>query len=81
MSKLPRNLSGRDLIRKLKRVGYEISRQKGSHIRITTHQNGEHHLTIPDHTPLKIGTLAGILTAIAEHLGISREDLLKRIEL
>lgn len=59
--KLPRDLSSDDLIKRLSVLGYETTRQTGSHIRLTTQQKGEHHLTIPTHNPLKIGTLNSIL--------------------
>ena len=77
--KLPRDLSGPELAKLLRKAGYEVTRQTGSHLRLTTQQQGEHHVTVPNHSPLKIGTLAGILTDIAQHLGISREDLLVRL--
>ncbi|MEM1309808.1 MAG: type II toxin-antitoxin system HicA family toxin, partial [Cyanobacteria bacterium P01_H01_bin.153] len=51
----------------------------GSHIRLTTQEKGEHHVTIPNHSPLKIGTLNAILKHIANHFQISRDDLIKRI--
>jgi predicted RNA binding protein YcfA (HicA-like mRNA interferase family) len=34
--KLPRDLSGQDLVKALKKLGYEVSHQTGSHIRLTT---------------------------------------------
>jgi predicted RNA binding protein YcfA (HicA-like mRNA interferase family) len=74
--KIPRNLSGKDLVKKLKKLGYEPTRQVGSHIRLTTLENGTHHITIPEHKPLKIGTLSSILKDVAEHFKISREELL-----
>jgi predicted RNA binding protein YcfA (HicA-like mRNA interferase family) len=77
--KIPRDLSGQDLIKLLKKYGYTISRQTGSHIRITTLQDGEHHLTIPNHDPLKLGTLSAILTDIALHHGKTKDDLLKEL--
>ena len=61
MKKLPRNISGKSLIIKLKKLGYKPTRQIGSHIRLSTEQNGLHHITIPDHSPIKIGTLSNIL--------------------
>jgi predicted RNA binding protein YcfA (HicA-like mRNA interferase family) len=73
--KLPRDLSGDALARLLKSYGYEIARQTGSHMRLTTQEHGEHHITIPRHDALRIGTLAGILTDVAEHAGISRDDV------
>ena len=77
--KLPRDLSGSELAKRLNALGYQITRQTGSHLRLTTQGNGEHHITIPRHDPLKLGTLAGILADIAQHLGISRESLVERI--
>jgi predicted RNA binding protein YcfA (HicA-like mRNA interferase family) len=55
--KFPRDLSGDDLAKALAKYGYEITRQKGSHIRLTTQQSGEHHVTIPRHDALRIGAL------------------------
>jgi predicted RNA binding protein YcfA (HicA-like mRNA interferase family) len=77
--KLPRDLAGPELAKLLRKVGYELTRQTGSHLRLTTQQQGEHHVTVPNHSPLKIGTLSGILTDVAQHLGITREDLLGRL--
>jgi predicted RNA binding protein YcfA (HicA-like mRNA interferase family) len=77
--KLPRNVSGQDLIKGSKQFGYEVTRQTGSHIRLTTEQNGQHHITIPNHDPLKIGTLSAILSDIASHFGISKEKVIETI--
>jgi len=77
--KLPRNCSGLELANKLAGLGYEISRQKGSHIRLTTQQNGEHHITIPHHDPLKVGTFSAVLNDVAKHFLISRDDLIKQL--
>jgi hypothetical protein len=48
-------------------------------MRLTTYEHGEHHLTIPQHTPLRIGTLSAILADVAKHLELSREQLLERL--
>ncbi|MEI1374136.1 type II toxin-antitoxin system HicA family toxin [Nostoc sp. UHCC 0926] len=53
-----------------------MSHQKGSHIRLTTQQNGEHHITVPAHDPIKIGTLNAILRDVAAHAGLTRDELL-----
>ena len=74
--RLPRDLSGRELARALSRFGYAVTRQTGSHIRLTTMVGGGHHLTIPDHQALRVGTLAAVLDDVASHLGRNREDLL-----
>lgn len=79
--KLPRDVSGIDLIKALKKMGYAITRQRGSHVRITTQVNGEHHETIPHHDPLKPGLLLSILKSIAAHHEMSVHDLLGRIGL
>jgi predicted RNA binding protein YcfA (HicA-like mRNA interferase family) len=77
--KIPRDISGSDLVKYLKPYGYLVTRQAGSHIRLTTLQNGEHHITIPNHDPLKIGTLSAILTDIAAHFNKSKEQLVNDI--
>lgn len=73
--RLRRDRSAAELIKALAAYGYAVTRQKGSHIRVTTQQQGEHHVTIPNHDPLRIGTLSNILRNVAEHFGISREEL------
>jgi predicted RNA binding protein YcfA (HicA-like mRNA interferase family) len=77
--RLPLDLSGADLVRILQPLGYLITRQTGSHIRLTTQQNGEHHITIPNHPALRVGTLAAILADVAQHLGIGRDELGRRL--
>ena len=51
--RLPRDISGAELVKALRILGYEISRQTGSHLRLTTSENGTHHVTIPNHSPLE----------------------------
>ena len=77
--RIPRDLSGTDLVKALRRVGYESSRQAGSHIRLVTTEHGQHHVTVPNHNPLKVGTLSGILGDVAAHLEISRDELARRL--
>jgi len=79
--RLQRDVSGADLVKALRSLGYEPTRQAGSHVRLTTQDNGTHHVTIPNHNPVRIGTLASILDDIAAHFGISRNELLLRIKL
>ncbi len=59
----------------------KLPRDVGSHYRVTTTQAGEHHVTIPRHDPLRIGTFAAILDDMAEHFGISRGELIVRIDI
>jgi predicted RNA binding protein YcfA (HicA-like mRNA interferase family) len=77
--RIPRDLTGQDLIKYLKPYGYTVTRQTGSHIRLTTEQNGQHHITIPNHDPLKIGTLSAILADVATHLNKSKEALMQEL--
>jgi len=74
--KLPRDIGGEELAKLLSKYGYEITRQKGSHLRLTTTLKGEHHLTIPKHKPLKVGTLSGILGEVSSYLEITKEFLI-----
>ena len=75
--KMPRDLNATELIKILKEYGYVVTRQTGSHIRLTTNKNGQHHITIPNHTPLKIGTLNSIIADVAIHLDKSKEEFKK----
>lgn len=74
--KLPRNLTGRQLARRLTKLGYEIVRQEGSHIRLRTERDGRKPISIPDHAPLKIGTVSAILRDVEAHHRLSRKELL-----
>ena len=77
--KVPRDLSGVALAKALAKVGYQVTRQSGSHIRLTTQSPTQHHVTIPAHDPLKVGTLSGILGDVADHLKITRDELMRRL--
>ncbi len=77
--RLPRDLSGEDLARALAALGYTVTRQTGSHMRLATQKHGEHHITIPRHDALRVGTVAAILGEVAAHLGLSREALVERL--
>ncbi|HMR56401.1 MAG TPA: type II toxin-antitoxin system HicA family toxin [Cyclobacteriaceae bacterium] len=78
--KLPRNVAADELIKSLQKIGYLVTRQKGSHIRLTCIlPTGEHHLTIPNHNPIKIGTLSAILTDVSRFHKISKEELINKI--
>jgi len=75
--KLPRDVDGRQLAKASTALGYEVTRQTGSHIRVTTQRDGENHEVIPSHSPIKIGTLSSILKRIASHQNLTVEELLK----
>ncbi|HEY7608551.1 MAG TPA: type II toxin-antitoxin system HicA family toxin [Alphaproteobacteria bacterium] len=76
---LPRDLSGTELAKALGRLGYRTTCQSGGHMRLTTMDGGQHHVTVPNHESLKLGTLAGILSDVAAHFQITRDELLKRL--
>ncbi len=79
--RIPRNLSGDDLVKRLRQFGYEPTRQTGSHLRLARlSPEGPHYVTIPRHNALRIGTLNNILTEIANHLGLEKSELIRRIE-
>ena len=77
--RLPRDISGTQLAQALTEFGYLVTRQTGSPIRMTTQRAGAHHVTVPAHNPLRVGTLNSILGDVSSHLGISKEDVLKAI--
>jgi predicted RNA binding protein YcfA (HicA-like mRNA interferase family) len=79
--KIPRDLSGSDLARSLRQLGYVVTRQHGSHLRITTQVGGEHHEVIPNHRPIKLGTLRSILRNVAAHHGLTVAQLIATLEL
>ena len=77
--RLPRDWGGETLARLLTRYGYKVTRQTGSHMRLTTQQGGEHHVTIPRHSSLRVGTLNAILKDVAQHLEMERDELLAEL--
>lgn len=77
--RLPRDLTGAELVRHLSKLGYRQTRQTGSHVRMTCDTPRQHHVTIPLHDPLRLGTLAAILSDVAEVCGMTREALLERL--
>lgn len=77
--KLPRDLTGEELAKLLGRFGYQLERQTGSHMRLTRRVEGEQRITIPRHSALKVGTLNSILKDVAEHLKMSKEELVQKL--
>lgn len=79
--RIPRDWSGDDLIKRLGSVGYHPTRQSGSHVRLTYQgEFGEHHVTVPRHKLLRIGTLNRILQDVANHLHLDKDELLHRLK-
>lgn len=77
--RLPRDVPGADLAKRLERLGYRVTRRSGSHIRLTFADPPEHHITVPGHESLRVGTLAAILQAVAARHGITRDELAARL--
>jgi predicted RNA binding protein YcfA (HicA-like mRNA interferase family) len=77
--KIPRDVNANLLVKLTKIYSYSVTRQSGSHIRLTTLLNGEHHVTIPNHNPIKIGTLSAILSEIAQHVNKPKEEIIKEL--
>ncbi len=77
--KLPKDVSGDELARKLGSVGYRVTRQTGSHLQLTCDNPSQHHITVPKHNPLRLGASSSILGDIAAHLRVSREELAERL--
>jgi predicted RNA binding protein YcfA (HicA-like mRNA interferase family) len=78
--KLPRDVDGSVLADALCRhFGYRKVHQVGSHIVIQCDQPRQHRLAIPNHKPLRVGTLNAILRAVENTLGVAREQLLAHL--
>lgn len=78
--KIPRDVSAKDLIKSLERMGYSVDRQKGSHITLRCQRDAKtHNLTIPNHNPIKLGTLNNILKDISDFFEVSKEELLQKL--
>ena len=77
--RLPRDVSGAELASLLEIFGYVVTRQKGSHLRLTTQEGGEHHVTVPNHESLRTGTLNGVLKDVAEQAGLTRDDVVQKL--
>ncbi|MCH8089553.1 MAG: type II toxin-antitoxin system HicA family toxin [Chloroflexi bacterium] len=77
---MPRDLTGVELAVLLRRYDYVVTRQTGSHLRLSsTYKSEQHHVTIPRHSPLKVGTLSSILSDVASYLGTSKTPLAEEL--
>jgi len=78
--KLPRDLSGADLASLLcRKYGYQRVHQVGSHIILETESPEHHRIAIPNHNPLRIGTLNSILRAVASAQSIDKKQILREL--
>jgi predicted RNA binding protein YcfA (HicA-like mRNA interferase family) len=76
--KLPRDVGTAELIKALARIGYRVVRQSGSHIRLQCSEPA-HSVTVPNHRPLRVGTLASILSDVASHRQIDKDALIEQL--
>ena len=76
--KLPRDVDADRIIQALIPYGYSVSRQVGSHIRLSR-QDGLHHVTIPNHKPIKLGTLQSIVKDVCRANSIAVTDFLRNL--
>jgi len=78
--KLPRDIGGEELANLLRKHGYQTTRQTGSHLRLTSSSRGkEHHVTVPKHKALRVGTLNSLLKDIASYLKMERQLLTEEL--
>lgn len=78
--KLPRDVSGRDVVKALNRDwGYRQVHQVGSHIILQTDAPRSHRLSVPDHSPLRLGTFNAILRAVAQAKQVTKDDVLRSL--
>jgi predicted RNA binding protein YcfA (HicA-like mRNA interferase family) len=75
--KIPLDLSGAQLVKVLCRDwNYRVVHQEGSHIILQTDTPAHQRLSVPNHNPLRVGTLNGIMRAVSVHKGVERQKLL-----
>ncbi len=78
--KLPRDISGDQLADHLCRQWeYKRVTLVGSHIMLRTETPSGSRQVIPAHTPMRIGTFSKILTQVAQHKNVTREDILRNL--
>ncbi|MDY0222773.1 MAG: type II toxin-antitoxin system HicA family toxin [Desulfobacterium sp.] len=74
-------VSGKALIRFLESLGYEVARQRGSHVRLVkSTMAGNHKISIPNHNPVAKGTLSDILSKVSIWCQINKQDLAARLK-
>ena len=66
---LPRDISGKDLVHALEKLGYVVTHRTDRHVRLSTGNEAArvHRLTVPNASPLHLSTLHHILHDLADH--------------
>jgi len=75
VTKLPRGVSGKQVVKVLEKAGFYVKRQKGSHV-VLRRNNPFAQVVVPDHRSVDTGTLASILNGA----DLSVEDFIKLIK-
>jgi predicted RNA binding protein YcfA (HicA-like mRNA interferase family) len=70
--KLPRDLSGPEIVKSLQRIGFTVARQTGSHVHLI---KADKRVTVPMHRSVAVGTLQSIL----RQAGVNLEDFLESL--
>ncbi len=74
--KIPRDVDGKKIVKLLIRLGYKVENRRGSHTKL---KRINHSISIPEHKPLKIGTLSNILKDISHNNDISMDDIVNML--
>ena len=78
--KIPRDLDAADLIGvPCCHFSYTRVHQVGSHVILETNEPTHHRIAIPNHNPLRIGTLSSILNAVSAVKQIDKKEILRRL--
>jgi predicted RNA binding protein YcfA (HicA-like mRNA interferase family) len=77
--RLPRDISGAQLVAALAEIGYSNSRQNGSHARLSHPGPPQHHVTVPMHDALRVGTFSAILSDVAQAQQMSKDELINKL--
>lgn len=78
--KLPRDLSGEQLVRaRCRKWEYRRTGQVGSHVVLETDSPSHQRLVVPAHKTLRVGTLNAILRTVSMHKSVSKDEILKTI--
>jgi len=78
--KAPRDVSAKNLIKVLSKYGYTVVRQTGSHIRMSvTTKDGVKNITIPNHNPIKLGTLMAIINDVSAQSEIEKDEIVGKL--
>lgn len=78
--KIPRDIQGEKLVKVLVKFwDYHVIHQRGSHIILETNQPSHHRICVPNHNPVRVGTLNSILSAVARHKNVTKQDVLNTL--